>query len=154
MAFLSIGPLRGVDKAIARIRDRMEELRRGAIGTIRPQPDARVDGTTNSTVLATLSDRYPRLTAPGPDMVLAAVREAAKSWRPWSSTVRDLANSAAAGAARAIAARLRSGQYVTNNEETLRRKARLGRPPTPGVDTEQLARALDAATADTSTSNG
>jgi hypothetical protein len=51
------------------------------------------------------------------------------------------------GAAKAIAARLRSGDFVTNTEATLAKKAREGRGTTPGIDTGNLAASLDAASA-------
>ena len=46
---------------------------------------------------------------------------------------------------RELALRLRSGEYVTNTEDTIARKARAGRSTSPGMDTGQLATALENA---------
>ena len=58
----------------------------------------------------------------------AAVRAA---WDPASSTLRGLAPLAGEAFARALAARLRSGRFVTNTPETLARKRARGRGATP-----------------------
>ncbi len=104
----------------------------------------RPDGTPNAVVIGALARRFPRLFAGLQEEAMAAV-----SSRFAQGGIRvgleELALFAGRGIARGLAARLRSGRYVTNLPETRARKARLGLSLTPGVATGELATALDNA---------
>jgi hypothetical protein len=104
----------------------------------------RREGGANGDVLGHLLRRNPELVR-GLDPV---ARPAARAvYDPRTSTLDSLALAMALAGAREIAARLRSGTYVTNTPETL--YAKRARSTTPGIETGQLADALDAATART-----
>lgn len=136
------------DEIVARIRGTRDAIAGTVHARIVPQPDGREDGdASNTAVFARLARRYPQLAAPGPDLDAPARAAAREAWRGWQSDLRVIARAAAAAMAPALAARLRSGRYVTNTPETRERKARAGLALTPGLATEQLAEALEAATA-------
>lgn len=125
------------------LRDRAAALSGPVRLVIKCNPNRRDDGGDNDNVLARLMEPSRSALAQGGPDVARAVDLGRRS-RPWQAaqlTLRDLAFAAGPFLARAIAARLRSGRYVFNNEETRRRKG--GKPP--GVDTEQLAASLDNA---------
>ena len=135
--------------------ERVEAIFRGlrdrALGTatitIKPNPDERGEGTpSNSQVLAYLARKHPALTAVRGAEMDRAVRAAVRArfdWRTFS--VPDMARIAGPVVARLIAERLKSGTVVTNTPETTERKARRGLSTTPGVETQQLADALENA---------
>lgn len=136
-----------LDAFIARVRGTVDSLAGARDVVIEPVPDVRPDGTTNTAVLARLSRHSPALVAPAADMDREARSLARQYWKPWETSLAEIAVIAGIGAARALATRLRSGDVVTNTDATLARKARLGRGQTPGIDTGTLAASLDAATA-------
>lgn len=136
-----------LDAFRARIRGTIDALAGARDVVIEPQPEARPDGLTNTEVIGRLARHSPALVAPGADMDRAARALAREYFVPWETPLAEVAVYAGIGAARAIAARLRSGDYVTNTEATTARKARAGRSTTPGIDTGHLAAALDVATA-------
>ncbi len=140
--------LSAVDRFVARIRGTIDALAGARDVVIVPEPSARDDGESNGRVLVKLARRHPELVAPAADMDRAARAMAREYFRPWETPLAEAAVYAGIGAARAIATRLRSGDFVTNTPETTARKARRGLSTTPGVATEQLAHALDRATAE------
>jgi len=129
----------------ALVRGRRDALAGAVRVTILPSPDGRSEGGTNTAVIAYLARRHPSLVEVAADLVGPARAAARAAFDPMTSTLRTIADTAARAIGPAIAARLRSGRYVTNTPETLADKARRGRGQTPGVDTEQLAQALDRA---------
>ncbi len=136
-----------VDRILATLRSRRDALLGATAIEIHPAPDERREGTENHRVLTHLAARNPGLLAIRGDDVNSAVRDAARAvWNPRTSTLHQLALVAGPALARVIGARLRSGQYVTNTDETRERKARAGLSTTPGVATGALADALDNAT--------
>lgn len=140
----------GIASQLGRLVARVRGTRDAIAGTVHarivPSPDEREGGgATNTEVFARLVRHSPRLAAPGADLDQPAREAARQAWRGWQSDLRTIARAAGAATARALAARLRSGQFVTNTEETQRRKG--GKPG--GVDTYQLAESLDAATVTT-----
>lgn len=139
-----------VDRILATLRSRRDALLGATAIEIHPAPDERRDGPENRAVLTFLAARNPELLAVrGPD-VAEAVRTAARSaWNPRTSTLHQLALVAGPALAKVIASRLRSGNYVTNTDETRASKARRGLSTTPGVATGALADALDNATVTT-----
>lgn len=136
-----------LDAFIARVRGTVDSLAGARDVVIEPVPDERPDGLTNTAVIARLSRHSPALVAPAADMDREARALARQYWRPWETSLAEIAVVAGIGAARAIAARLRSGDFVTNTEATLAKKSREGRGTTPGIDTGNLAASLDAASA-------
>lgn len=139
-----------VDRILATLRSRRDALLGATAIEIHPAPDDRREGTGNHQVLTYLAGRNPELLAIRGADVHEAVRAAARAvWNPRTSTLQQLALVAGPVLAKVIAARLRSGQYVTNTEETSRQKARRGLSTIPGVATGALADALDNATATT-----
>jgi hypothetical protein len=104
--------------------------------------DARNDGTDNERVLGYLLRANPGL---GRGLDAAARASVSRDWKGAQSTLANMTFHAGMGLAHELAARLRSGRYVTNTEETSARKARRGRGMTPGLDTSQLATALENA---------
>lgn len=137
----------GVDRILATLRSRRDALLGATAIEIHPAPDDRREGTGNHAVLSYLARKHPELVAIRGDDVHEAVRAAARAvWNPRTSTLAQLALAAGPALAKVIAARLRSGQYVTNTEETSRQKARRGLSTIPGVATGALADALDNAT--------
>lgn len=134
-----------VARITAVLRGRVDALAGAVRVVVHPVPDSRTDSpVTNTEVMGFLAQRNPDLTDPKGADLDAIVRPAARAvWRPRTMGLEALAVAAGNAFGRALAARLRSGNYVSNNEETRRRKA--GRPG--GIDTEQLADALDDATA-------
>lgn len=131
---------------VALLRARRDQLL-GAVRVVVVPAGPRAGGASNAVVLGYLSRHSPALVdLRGGDVDRAMGAAVRAAWDPWSSTLRGLAPYAGEALGQAIAARLRSGQYVTNTRETLADKARRGAGQTPGVDTEQLARGLDAAT--------
>jgi hypothetical protein len=127
------------------LRGRRDALAGAVRITITPTPDGRTEGTTNTAVLASLSQRFPGLVAVDADMTRLVRLGARLAFDPMTSTLRDIAAQAGPLVAATVARRLRSGQYVTNTAATLADKARRGAGQTPGVDSEQLARSLDRA---------
>lgn len=114
-------------------RDRLAGYRRAVIAL-----DARDDGASNEAVMGHLLRMNPGL-AQGLD---AEARAGARTaWRGARSSLETLTFHAGVAFARALSARLLSGQYVTNSDETRARKARRG-GGVGGVDTRQLADAL------------
>jgi hypothetical protein len=134
-----------VQGVVADLRWRLGLLKTTVRVTVSPD-DARNDGVSNTAVAGHLSRHSPRWLALGPDLDDAMSKAAWGAWRPWRMTMKGLAPYIGTALARGLAARLRSGRFVTNTPETLARKRARGRPAIPGVDTEQLARALDGAT--------
>lgn len=99
----------------------------------------RDDGTDNEVVLGHLLRMNPGLVR-GLD---AAARAGARAvWQGARTTLETLTYHAGAAAARELSLRLRSGQYVTNNDETRARKSRRG-GGVPGLASGQLADALE-----------
>jgi hypothetical protein len=139
---------RGVRSAIqgvvADLQWRLGLLKTTVQVTVDPSA-GRNDNVTNAEVVHHLSRHSPQWLAIGPDLDDAMGRAALAAWRPWRMTMRGLAPYIGEALSRALAKRLRSGRFVTNKPETIERKRARGRPPIPGVDTEQLARALDSA---------
>lgn len=134
------------DGIVTLLRARRDALL-GAVRVVVDPAEPRVEGLLNITVLGYLSRHSPQLVdTRGGDVDQAMGAAVRAAWDPASSTLRGLAPLAGEAFARALAARLRSGRFVTNTPETLARKRARGRGATPGVDTEQLAHALDAAT--------
>lgn len=131
----------------ATLRSRRDALLGAVSVEIHPADDTRRgSGSTNTAVLSYLVAKHPAL-ASIDDEAIATARAAARLvWNPRTTGLRDLALAAGMGFAHVVAKRLRSGAYVTNTEETLTRKARRGLSTTPGVETGQLADALDSAT--------
>lgn len=136
-----------LDAFRARIRGTIDALAGARDVVIEPQPERRPDGLTNTEVLVRLSRHSPALVSHGADMDRAARAMAREYFLPWVTPLGEVAVYAGIGAARAIAARLRSGDFVTNTPETTARKAREGRSTTPGIDTGILAASLDVASA-------
>lgn len=131
-------------RATATVRGTLERLAGSVHIELHPQPNEREGSqVTNTAVLHFLGARNPELLAPdGADMdprVRAVAREA---YTPGMS-LAEIGTAIGPEIGKGLAARLRSGRYVTNNDETVKRKG--GRAA--GVDTEQLAQSLDAATA-------
>lgn len=120
------------------VRDRIAGYRRAVIHL-----EARTDGQTNEVVMGYLLRRYPAL---GEGLDAAARAAVSREWKGAQSTLINMTFHAGSGLARELAARLRSGGYVTNTDETRLRKARAGRSTTPGTETFQLAVALENAT--------
>lgn len=118
-------------------RDNLAGYRRAVI-----RLDARNDGTDNEAVLGYLLRSNPSL---GRGLDAAARAGVSGAWKGARSTLANLTYHAGLALAHELAARLRSGEYVTNTEETLARKARAGRSTSPGMDTGQLATALENA---------
>lgn len=104
--------------------------------------DPRSDGTDNERVLGYLLRANPGLTRGLDAIARGAI---SREWKGARSELVNLTYHAGLGVAHELAARLRSGEYVTNTEETLARKARAGRSTSPGMDTGQLATALENA---------
>ena len=104
----------------------------------------RRDGTPNSLVIGVLARRFPRLFA---GLQEEAAQAVAARWSQGGirTGLEELALVAGRGIARGLAARLRSGRYVTNLPETRARKLAAGLSPVPGVATGELANALDNA---------
>lgn len=119
------------------VRDRIAGHRRAVIVL-----DPRNDGTDNERVLGYLLGRNPSL---GRGLDAVARGAISREWRGAQSTLTNLTYHAGLALAAELAVRLRSGEYVTNTEATLAKKARLGRSTTPGTDTYQLAIALSGA---------
>lgn len=136
-----------LDAFMARVRGTVDSLAGARDVVIEPVPDPRPDGLTNTAVMARLSKHSPALIAPAADMDREARFLARQHFVPWETSLAEVAIYAGIGAARAIATRLRSGDFVTNTEATLAKKAREGRGTTPGIDTGLLAASLDTATA-------
>lgn len=120
-------------------RDSLAGYRRAVI-----ELHTRPDGTPNSLVLGALAKRFPRLFAGLQEEAMAAVQ---LRWKQGGirTGLEELALVAGRGLARGLAARLRSGRYITNLPETRARKAALGQSTTPGVATGDLANDLDNA---------
>lgn len=133
-----------VERFVATIRGVTDRLAGAVHVEIRPTPDEREDSAvTNRAVLRWLAERNPSLVALSGGDIDRPVRAAARAvYRPGMG-LGVLAAAAAPEVAHAIAARLRSGQYVENTDETRRRKN--NRPG--GVDTGALATSLENATA-------
>lgn len=120
------------------VRDNLAGHRRARIHL-----DPRADGQTNEAVLGYLLRANPRL---GLGLDAAARAAVSREWTGARATLINLTFHAGSGLARELAARLRSGAFVTNTDETLHRKARMGRSTVPGTETYQLAVALENAT--------
>lgn len=105
--------------------------------------EARTDGQTNEAVLGYLLRSNPSL---GHGLDAAARAAVSREWKGAQSTLINMTFHAGSGLARELAARLRSGAFVTNTDETRLRKARAGRSTIPGTETFQLAVALENAT--------
>lgn len=120
-------------------RDALAGYRRAVIDL-----HTRKDGTPNSLVLGALAKRFPRLFEGLQEEAMAAVRA---RWAQGGIRTRleELTLVAGRGLFRGLAARLRSGRYITNTAETRARKAALGLSLIPGVATEDLAKNLDSA---------
>ena len=147
---IRIGGIAGrLSEIVARVRGTRDAIAGTVHARIVPQPDGRDGGESNTEVFARLARRFPQLAAPGADLDAPARAAAREAWRGWQSDLRTIARAAGAAMGPALAARLRSGRYVTNTPETRERKARAGLALTPGLATEQLAEALEAATATT-----
>lgn len=114
-------------------RDRLAGYRRAVITL-----DAREDGSSNTAVMGHLLRMNPDLAA-GLDAEARAGARAA--WQGARSSLETLTFHAGVAFARALSARLLSGQHVSNTDETRARKSRRG-GGVPGVDTRQLADAL------------
>lgn len=133
-----------IQRFTATLTGRVEAL----MGTVRvvvhPVPDAREgSSTTNTAVLRHLAKKNPELTDPKGADLDALVRSQARAiWHPKRTGLEELAVAIGHFVSKGVAERLRSGRFVTNDAETARRKG--GRPG--GIDTGQLADALDAAT--------
>lgn len=134
-----------VQRITAVLRGRIDALAGAVRIRLHPQPDARVGSSvTNTQVFGFLAEKNPDLTNPRGADIDALVRPAAREiWHPATTTLQDLAVACGNPVGQAFAARLRSGNYVENTDETRRRKNY--RPG--GVNTEQLAEALDNAVA-------
>lgn len=103
---------------------------------------SRDDGEGNGAVLGHLIRRHPALIEGTDAVCRAAARE---RFAVRTSTLDTIARDAGEAWAHEVAARLRSGRYVTNLPATTARKAARGHSTTPGVDSGQLADALDSA---------
>lgn len=125
-----------VSATIRGLRDRIAGHLRGVASL-----DARDDGATSGEVMGHLARKHPNLIASVDGVARAAARAA---WDPRRPSLESLTVAATQAVCRELAARLRSGRYVTNTVATIAAKDRAGHGTTPGVDTEQLARALDA----------
>lgn len=134
----------GIDAFRTLILGRLEALQGARRMVISPSPNGRSGSdATNGQVIGYLASANPvLLDLRGADLDRAAREAARRAWRPRTSTLASLALAAGPAVARALAARLRSGRYVTNTPETTRRKG--GLPG--GVDTGQLAASIDNAT--------
>lgn len=148
---IRIGGIAGqLGALVARVRGTRDAIAGTVHARIVPSPDGRAhDAASNTEVFARLARRNPQLAAPGADLDAPAREAARAAWRGWQSDLRVIAQAAAVATAKALAARLRSGRYVSNTPETRAAKARAGLSTTPGLATEQLAAALEAATATT-----
>ena len=133
-----------VQGVVADLRWKLGLLSTSVRVTIDPKA-SRNDGVSNAEVAYHLSKHSPNWLKLGTGLSEAMSKAAWSAWRPWRMTMKGLAPYIGEALGRALAARLRSGFYVTNTRETLARKRARGRPAIPGVDTEQLARALDNA---------
>lgn len=107
--------------------------------------EPRNDGRSNEEILGHLLRANPGL-ARGLDG--AARASVSREWKGARSTLANLTFHAGIGLAHELATRLRSGEYVTNTEETTTRKSRAGRSVIPGTETFQLATALSNARVD------
>lgn len=140
---IRVGSLKaGLDRFAGTLRGVRDGMLGTAYVTITPTPDTRREGGTNTAVLARLVERNPDL-AQGMDP--AARKGAKRAWSRGVRTLATLAEHAGRSIAAEYAARLRSGQYVRNLEETRDRKRRAGDDTTPGMETGQLAKALERA---------
>lgn len=122
------------------VRDRLAGYRRAVIHL-----DPRDDGTDNERVLGYLLKSNPGL---GRGLDAAARAGVSREWRGAKSTLANLTYHAGIALAHELAVRLRSGEYVSNTEETTVRKSRAGRSTVPGTETFQLATALENARVD------
>lgn len=126
--------------SIRGLRENLAGFRRAVIHL-----DPRSDGTDNERVLGYLMRKNPSL---GAGLDAAARAGVSREWRGARSTLINLTYHAGLSIAHELARRLRSGEFVTNTEETTARKAKAGRSTTPGTETFQLATALDNARVD------
>lgn len=122
------------------VRDRIAGHRRAVIVL-----DARDDGTDNERVLGYLLRANPGL---GRGLDAVARGAVSREWQGAKSTLTNMTFHAGLALARELAVRLRSGEYVTNTDETTVRKSRAGRSTVPGTETFQLATALENARVD------
>jgi hypothetical protein len=121
------------------VRDNLAGNRRAVIDM-----DARSDGDSNTRVFGSLAARNPRLVA-GLDAPVRAAVKARWDQGGVRTGLAELAFYAGRALAFELAARLRSGRFVTNTPATTERKRALGRSTTPGMETGALAVALDNA---------
>lgn len=128
-----------VAATIRGVRDSIAGYRRAVIDL-----PTRDDGTPNSLVIGALAKRFPRLFG---ELQTAAAAAVQQRWAQGGirTGLEELTLYAGKAIARELAARLRSGRYVTNLPETRRRKLLLGQSTTPGMATGALASALDNA---------
>lgn len=106
--------------------------------------DARHEGDSNTGVFASLANRFPALTQGLDAPALAAVRA---RWAQGGikTGLAEMTYYAGLAVAHELAARLRSGRYVTNTPSYAAWKRRTGRGSVPGILTASLAVALDNA---------
>ena len=106
--------------------------------------DARYGGDSNTGVFGHLAARFPSLVAGLDAPALAAVRA---RWAQGGvrTGLAEMTHYAGLAVAHELAARLRSGRYVTNTPAYAAWKRRTGRGSVPGILTASLAVALDNA---------
>lgn len=106
--------------------------------------DTRYGGESNAAVLNSLVARFPALTRGLDAPALAAVRD---RWAQGGvrTGLAEMTYYAGLAVAHELAARLRSGRYVTNSADYAAWKRRRGLGSVPGVLTASLAVALDNA---------
>lgn len=136
-----------IDAQVARIAATIRGVRANLAGYRRAVIvlEPRNDGRSNEAVLGYLLRANPGL---GANLDAVARGAVSREWQGARSTLANLTYHAGIGLAHELAARLRSGDYVTNTDETHDRKARAGRSTIPGTETFQLATALDNARVD------
>lgn len=106
--------------------------------------DARNGGGSNTAVMGSLMARFPVLTKGLDAAALAAVRA---RWAQGGikTGLAEMTYYAGLAVAHELAARLRSGRYVTNTPSYASWKARAGYGSVPGILTRSLAESLDNA---------
>jgi len=111
------------------VRDSLAGNRRAVIDL-----DAREGGGSNTAVFGELARRNPGLVAGLDAPVRAAVKE---RWAQGGvrTGLAELTSYAGRALAFELAARLRSGRFVTNTPATTERKRSMGRSTTPGMET-------------------
>lgn len=133
----------GTDRLSAVVRGLRDDLAGHLRGVATLHDRSGVGETSNSAVLGRLATKHPDLFKGLDPVARAAI---SREWKGARSKLINLTYHATLAVAHELAARLRSGRYVTNTPATTRRKADLGQSTTPGVATGQLAVALDNAT--------